>query len=171
MYFAPWKRSFLSTTRCTPSVFLLHSVLLSLSPHLLHSRHYEYSSSGESSPELPVLSKHPPHHPPPSSHPSPPSGGPPPPTRDRGGDSEPGTPPYYSGYNSAEEYEATHAPFFDLEVTHTHTHTLCTPAKRRTHFVQIMALWVSSDDLLDSTSLLWEISTGPGFFRGVWETK
>ncbi|CAI8009657.1 OTU domain-containing protein 5, partial [Geodia barretti] len=51
-----------------------------------------------------------------SSHPSPPSGGPPPPTRDRGGDSEPGTPPYYSGYNSAEEYEATHAPFFDLEL-------------------------------------------------------
>ena len=123
-------RSFLSTTRCTP-VFLPHpvslslSLSLSLSPHLLHSRHYEYSSSGESSPELPVLSKHPPHHPPSSSHPSPPSGGPPPPTRDRGGDSEPGTPPYYSGYNSAEEYEATHAPFFDLEVNLTHAVYTC----------------------------------------------
>ena len=101
------------------------SLSLSLSPHLLHSRHYEYSSSGESSPELPVLSKHPPHHPPPPPPPPPPPGGPPPPTRDRGGDSEPGTPPYYSGYNSAEEYEATHAPFFDLEVNLTHAVYTC----------------------------------------------
>ena len=78
--------------------------------HNLYSRHYDYSSSGESSPELPVLPKRPLHSSPPS--------GPATASADREKcPSEPGTPPYFSGYNSAEEYEGTRRPFYDPEVS------------------------------------------------------
>lgn len=108
MYIAVCGVEFCSSTFC---VHLHMYSTVCIHPY----RHYEYSSSGESSPELPVLSKHPPLHAPHTSHSSPPSGVPPCASRERG-ESEPGTPPYYSGYNSAEEYEATHRPFFDHEV-------------------------------------------------------
>ena len=86
----------------------MHVISLSLS---LSSRRYDLSSgssssSRESSPELPALSKRA------SSYRSSPSAG----AGARGKKPPPDSSPYYSGYNSSEEYDGTRQPYMDIEV-------------------------------------------------------
>ena len=85
-----------------PSSPLLFSPPLLLPPFL---RRYDLSSSsGDSSPEHPSISKRPSYRPPSAAAPS---------TR---GKKPLDTSPYYSGYNSSEEYDGSRRPYLDLEV-------------------------------------------------------
>ena len=82
---------------------LSSSLLLLFSPLFL--RRYDLSSSsGDSSPEHPSISKRPSYRPPSAAAPS---------TR---GKKPLDTSPYYSGYNSSEEYDGSRRPYLDLEV-------------------------------------------------------
>ena len=107
--FSPLSLSSLSSCPSSPlnALFLPSSPLL-FSPLLLLSlflRRYDLSSSsGDSSPEHPSISKRPSYRPPSAAAPS---------TR---GKKPLDTSPYYSGYNSSEEYDGSRRPYLDLEV-------------------------------------------------------